>query len=87
MFTLLSYRVLVLVDDGSENTGVIVEHKFRGYRGLLERPAPLENDDDLIGPDIFHSHIVFVKEMASEVEIDGIAYLAMHQRAIMGYLD
>ncbi len=32
------------------------------------------------------SHVLFVKEMTTEVEVNGVEYLAMHESAIVGLI-
>ena len=90
MFNLLQDRVRVLVDEGSDATGIIVENKLQGYGGLTNHIAsePPENPEDppIEIPPTVHNHIVFIKEMAAEVEIDGTSYLVMTVNAIVGYM-
>lgn len=82
-FKLLSGRILVLADDDSDTTGVIVQQDLDGFRGLTKTPGPVGEDEPSL-PAEYHVHIVFVKEMAVEVEINGVAHLAMHRNAIVG---
>ena len=90
MFNLLQNRVRVLVDEGSTTTGVIVENKLQGYGGLTNHIAsePSENPEDppMEIPPTVHNHIVFIKEMVVEVEIDAVSYLIMAIDAIVGYI-
>lgn len=86
MFTLLPYRVRVTLDEGKTNIGTIVESNLRGYNSLANGQIS-ENPEDPDPPDILHQHIVFVREGADEVEIDGVTYLVMHITSILGYID
>ncbi|GAG59776.1 unnamed protein product, partial [marine sediment metagenome] len=33
-----------------------------------------------------HTHILFAKEMATEVNVDGVEYMAMHEHAVVGLI-
>lgn len=85
MLNLLAYRVRVLVDENSNTTGMIVENNLRNYCGLLDRhpSGDPEIPDD---PPTQHNHIAFIKELTTEVEIDGETYLVMGINAIVGYI-
>lgn len=85
-FELLSGRLLILPDDGSDTTGIIAAHDIDGWRGLTIAPEIPENPEDLPVPPEFYTHVVFVREGAVEVEIDGVSYLAMHRNNIIGTL-
>lgn len=85
-FELISGRVLILPDDGSETTGVIVAHDTMGWRGLtIVTEVPINPEDPPVPPK-YYTHVVFVKEGAVEVEIDSVTYLAMHRNNIIGTL-
>lgn len=90
MFNLLQNRIRVLADEGSDTTGVIVENKLQGYGGLsnhiTSEPPESPEDPPIEIPPTVHNHIVFIKEMAVEVEIDGASYLVMTVDAIAGYI-
>jgi len=66
-------RVLVLVDALSETTGTIFRKSFWGGGQFATRVGVSD-------------HVLFVKEAASPVEIDGQEYLAMHTEAIVGVI-
>lgn len=83
---LLPYRLRVLPDNGQGNTGRIVEENLRGNPCLLDRPEP-ENPEDPIPPPVLHDHIVFVKEMSSEVEVDSVTYRVMHINAVLATIN
>lgn len=76
-------RILVLPDEGDKpSTGIVVRRSMRGGgifksspSGHVPTPPPEESD-----------HVVFVREMAVEVEIDGINYLAMAQESVVGII-
>lgn len=85
-FELLSDRLLVLPDENSNTTGVISAHDTDGWRGLTIAPEIPENPENPIMPPEYYTHVVFVREGAVEVEIDGITYLAMHRNNIVGTL-
>ena len=88
MFTLLSYRILVLPDEGENDRGVIFQHNLREFRCLTSSGVPIDPEDPEQGmtDDIYHDHVVFVSEGTVEVEIGGVTYLAMHIDNIVGYL-
>ena len=69
-------RILVLLDTGSESTGVIFQRSARGG-GFFKGGSD---------PEIESAHVLFCKEMAVPVEIDGVEYLAMHANAIVGLI-
>ena len=85
MLHLLPFRVLVLVDEDSDTTGVIFQSNLRGYTGLIDNVTP-ENPEDPPEEPVVYDHIVFAKEGTVEVEIDGVTYLAMHLNSIVGYI-
>jgi len=69
-------RILVLLDEGSETTGVIHRRSAQGggvFKGSVD-------------PVIESSHVLFVKEMATKVEIDDVEYSAMHEAAVVGLI-
>ena len=37
-------------------------------------------------PEITSDHVLFCKEMATEVEVDGVEYMAMHVNAVVGVI-
>ena len=71
-----SSRILVLLDEGSITTGVIFRRSAQGggfFKGSSD-------------PEIESNHVLFNKEMATPVEIDGIEYWAMHVNAVVGII-
>ena len=88
MFTMLQFRILVLPDEGSDTTGVVYKKKLRGYHGLMNGISHSDPDDSEspMTPEVHHNHVVFVREGAVEVEIDGVTYLAMHINNVVGYI-
>jgi len=83
---LLENRVLVELDNGETNVGVMIAHNFRSYRKLMTpgtKPPPPEEPTE----PVYHTHIVFVESMATEVTIGGNTYYAMHKNAIVGYFE
>lgn len=72
--------ILVLPDDGSETTGVIFRRSPMG--GGVFKVA----FGGIGGSEIEYEHILFVKEMATEVEVDGVEYMAMHENAVVGLI-
>lgn len=82
---LLENRILVELDDGETNVGVMIAHNLRSYRRLMTpgtNPPPPEEPTE----DVYHTHIVFIESMTTEVTIGGNTYLAMHKNAIVGYI-
>ena len=73
-------RVLVLLDEDSQTTGMIAKRspsgggKFRVAFGGVG------------GSDREYDHVLFLKEMATEVIIDDVEYMAMHQNAVVGLI-
>ena len=72
--------ILVLPDDGSETTGTIFKTSGMGGGVFI---SPLIQMQEAPIP---HRHILFVKEMSTEVEVDGVEYLAMHETAVVGLI-
>lgn len=72
--------ILVLPDVGSETTGMIVRKSSMGggvFNSVLIQSQQIPSQ---------HTHILFVKEMATEVQVDGIEYLAMHEHVVVGLI-
>jgi len=72
--------ILVLPDAPDGSTGTICRRSSMGggiFNSILiqsqEAPFP-------------HTHILYVKEMSTEVEVDEIEYLAMHETAVVGLI-
>lgn len=87
---LVSGRVLVTLDDGEQNIGRIVQHTCEGESRLMITPEPQEVPNGEEPPPVAeigrYDHIVFVKEMSDEVEIDGVTYIAMSADAILAVI-
>jgi len=67
-------RILVLPD--GETTGTIFRRSAQGggkFKGSAD-------------PEIESAHVLFVKEMTTEVQIDDVKYLAMHVNAVVGLI-
>ncbi len=69
-------RILVLLDTGSESTGVIFQRSAQGG-GFFKGGSD---------PEIESDNVLFCKEMAVPVEIDDVEYLAMHVNAVVGLI-
>lgn len=77
-------RCLVLAN--SDSTGTIFKVSSQGFRRLVEgQPMP---DDPLLPPDpaVPYSKVLFVKANTTEVIVDEVEYLAMHQNNIVGVI-
>jgi co-chaperonin GroES (HSP10) len=73
-------RILVLPDEGeTPSTGTIYRRSEMGG-GHFVGSVPGRN------PIVESDHILFVREMATEVEIDGIEYMVMHEHAVVGVI-
>lgn len=87
MVKLLSGRLLVTLDDGKENVGVIFRHECQGDRSLMvPRPVvdvPVGGEAPPVPEQEYYDHIIFVKEMSDEVEVDGVTYIGMNRDAII----
>ena len=84
-FTLLPFRVRVVLDDGKTNMGTIVEHQLSGYPGLVENhpSGDPEVPDD---PPTYHAHIAFLESGAEGVTIGGEQFVVMHMHNILAYI-
>ncbi len=72
--------VLVLPDPGElPTTGVIVRRSSEGG-------GKFESSNRTDGPLISYDHVLFVREMTTEVDVDGVEYLAMNQNAVVGLI-
>ncbi len=72
--------VLVLPDEGEMPTTGIIKRWSEQGGGRFESAAATS------GKSIFYDHILFVREMTTEVEIDNVEYLAMHEDAVVGLI-
>lgn len=66
-------RILVLLDEQSETTGVIFRRSPKGGGHFT-----IGNEES--------DHVLFVPEMSTVVEIDGQEYQAMHTNAVVGII-
>lgn len=71
-------RVLVLPDGpaGSSTTGVVFRRSAQGG-GRFKASSD---------PEITSNHLLYARDMATVVEIDGIEYMAMHEHAVVGLI-
>ena len=71
--------VLVLKDKAGSTTGRIFRHsemggaRFHDQNGGISSPAT-------------NTHLLFVRDMTTEVIVNGVEYLAMHQNAVVGLI-
>lgn len=87
-YLLLDNRLLVLLDAGEDDRGMIVQSDLRSHRDFTV-PANSydpENPPDPLPADTDYNHVVFVKEMATEIEIDGVSYRGMHKNAVVAII-
>ena len=74
-------RILVLPDEGDKaTTGTIAR------RSLMGGGRFLVGSGSTIGKETEYNHVLFVREMATEVIIDDVEYMAMHQNAVVGLI-
>ena len=85
-YKLMEGRLLVLLDEGKDDRGVIFQSELVGYRGLEMPRIPPEDLDDPWPPIEYYDHVVFVKNMSETVTIDEVEYQAMHRNALVGVL-
>lgn len=87
---LVSGRVLVTLDEGQQNVGRIVQHTCEGEARLMitsePQEVPIGEEPPPVAEIERYDHIVFIKEMSDEVEIDGVTYLAMSVDAILAVI-
>ena len=87
---LVHERVLVTLDEGKQNIGRIVQHTCQGESRLMIPRVPQDvqpGEDPGPMPEMQrYDHIVFVKEMSDEVEIDGVTYVGMSVAAIIAVI-
>ena len=83
-------RVLVTLDEGKLNIGRIVQHTCPGESRLMIPRVPQDvqpgEDPQPVPEMLWYDHIVFVKEMSDEVEIDGVSYVGMSVDAILAVI-
>jgi len=83
---LRSGRCLVRPDQGSKTTGVIVQTSAQGFKPLIQVPANGADPNSPPVPAVLFTHVLFVKDGAVEVEVDGVKYLAMSQNNVIGLI-
>jgi co-chaperonin GroES (HSP10) len=74
-----THTILVLPDAPDATTGVVFRRSKMGggrFQGMNGSAVPIPES----------SHVLFVKEMATEVNVNGVEYLAMYERAIVGLI-
>lgn len=81
---LVSGRIRVMLDEDKENVGRIVQHTCKGEARLMIIPEQQEVPP--VAEIEYYDHIVFVKEMSDEIEIDGVTYLGMSVDAIIAVI-
>ena len=86
-FHLISDALLVLLDEGEVDRGIIHAHNLTSGILTLPRITPPPLDPSPIPEAEYHSHIIFAPEMTTEVEIDNVTYSAMNINAVVGYLE
>ena len=73
--------ILVLPDEGDKpTTGTIFRRSTMGGGHFRV------GSGGGLGEESEYNHVIFVREMATEVEVDGIEYMAMHQNAVVGLI-
>ena len=73
-------RILVSPDEESDTSGTIVLRSPMGGGRFIVSYGGVG------GTETEYSHVLFVKEGCTEVEIDGVDYLAMHQDNVVGLI-
>lgn len=72
--------ILVELDADSQTTGTIIRRSMMGG-GQFKAVS-----DNGSGPEISYDHVLFCKELATEIEIEGLEYLVMHQSSVVGLI-
>lgn len=88
-YHLMRGRLRVLVDDDAENRGIVVEANLGTYMGLympIVEPEDPEDPEDPTAPRVYNNHVVFIKELAAEVEVDGTVYVVMNMDAVVALI-
>jgi len=87
---LVNGRMLVTLDQGKKNIGRIVQHTCMGESRLMIPRVPeavQPGEDPQPVPEMqWYDHIVFVKEMGDEVEIDDVSYVGMSIAAVLAVI-
>ena len=83
-------RLLVILDEGKHNIGRIVSSHCQGEPRLMipriPEAVPPGQEPQTVPEMEHYDHIVFVKEMSDEVEIDSVTYLGMSVDAILAVI-
>ena len=83
-------RLLVTLDRGKDNVGRVIESRCQGESRLMIPRVPevvQPGEDPQPVPEMqWYDHIIFVKEMSDEVEIDGESYIGMSVDAILAVI-
>lgn len=85
-YTILPCRILVLPDDGKTDRGEIVSGLAPSTFELVD-PQPDPPPLTPIYERVYHTHVVFITDMAQLVTQGGTDYYCMHRDAVLGYLD
>ena len=72
--------ILVLPDEDSETTGTIFRRSPMGGGKFIVGFGGVG------GSEAEYNHVLFAKEMATEVKVDDVEYMAMHCNAIVGLI-
>lgn len=90
MVKLLTGRLLVTLDEGKENIGTVVRHNYLGNTEMMVPrvvPEVMPGEEPPPTPEsAYYDHIVFVKEMSDEVEIEGVTYIGMSLDAVIAVI-
>lgn len=73
-------RILVLPDEGSDTTGIIFRRSTMGGGHFVV------GSGGGLGGENEYDHVLFAEYMATEVEMNGVEYLAMHTNAVVGLI-
>ena len=88
MIKLLSGRLLVTLDEGKNNIGKVTQDNLNSFLRIPRKVVETISGEEAtpVAPEEYYDHIIFVKEMSDEVEIDGVTYLGMHRDAIIAVI-
>ena len=82
-YILLGLRILVEPDAGKTDRGIVVEGFAPSTIDWTYPPPPAPP----VQTKVYHTHVVFVTNMAQLITQGGTDYYCMHRDAILGYLD
>jgi len=85
---IVSGRLLVTLDEDKNNIGRIIESNCKSESRLMTPSESIYDplDETPTQPIEYYDHIVFVKEMSDEVEIDDVSYVGMSVDAILAVI-